>query len=444
MAALLGHPAFALEDCSCDGKHINLNNGSYTDNLTGIVKCVDHDSGKPTREIPYVKGLVHGWEKIFSTFSFDGATVHTEFKNGDPGCRRNFTAELVLTEEDGCEKPPVGASRVKKTFHPNGKVAVHTIFTTLPPPRDGVPAERPGAERRMQQTEFDDQGRLLEIDCEGVPELSAQRGRCTYANGKTSLTLHHKNGKPSAILPLKNGLLDGELKRFHPDGTLLATEAFKAGKRHGPFRHLTADGKPRLEIQFNSGELHGLAKCSFDGSIIFDITWQKGVPVRQRTYFLNGQPQVDLRRENNLVKISAFFDDGTISEQGSFRGSPYQPDSERDLTNMVRLATTAQTPNNLRYNHWAGLEPLWPTQLTADGVQTRYFQNGKPMQEETYALEKLQGVSKTWDDNGRLRNESTYENDVLTARKTWDEHGNLTEDNTFFPDGSRKSKTKKP
>lgn len=90
------------------------------------------------------------------------------------------------------------------------------------------------------------------------------------------------------------------------------------------------------------------------------------------------------------------------------------------------------------------MERLFSSSGRLDGVQLRNFANGKRSQEEPYVMGKLQGVSKTWNDKGQLRSEATYEKDMLTARKTWDEHGTLTEDDTFFPDGSRKSKIKKP
>ncbi len=342
LAVLLARPALALEDCSCDGKHINLNNGSYTENLTGIVKCVDRDSRKPTREIPYVKGKLQGWEKVFAHFSFDGAVVHTEYKNGEPGCRRRFTAQNVLTEEDGCEKPSGFISRVKKTFHPNGKIAVQQLFT--------VPAAG-ASEQLLERTEHNAEGLLLDLECPSMSGTDAQPNRCPALAGKTSITLHHPNGKPSQVMSLKNGLLDGESKDFDDKSALIGIDTFKAGKREGLLRRFNKEGKPYLEAHFAQDVLDGAAQCfQDDGTVCFDITWQKGVPVRQRTYFLNGQPRADVRAEEDHVKVSSFFDDGTLASESVFHQKLQARDSAQEVVALWQLAMRARAPKGLDYS----------------------------------------------------------------------------------------------
>jgi hypothetical protein len=41
-----------LEDCSFNGKDVNLDNGAETAGITGTVRCKDRQTGALTREIP--------------------------------------------------------------------------------------------------------------------------------------------------------------------------------------------------------------------------------------------------------------------------------------------------------------------------------------------------------------------------------------------------------
>ncbi len=152
-----------VEQCEADGKWINLNHGGMTANLTGVVRCTR--DGKPTREIPYVNGKVHGVQKRFGGMGSSGQVVHAEYREGKRnGIQRTFDAEGRLVSEitfaDDRESGP------SRHFHANGKVKRETMVA---------------APDQLSLThDYDEQGRLEGVTCGRQVTSPAGRGTCRY------------------------------------------------------------------------------------------------------------------------------------------------------------------------------------------------------------------------------------------------------------------------
>ena len=73
----------------------------------------------------------------------------------------------------------------------------------------------------------------------------------------TEVVCYYPNGKISARIALKNGLLHGESLTYFPDGKTMYRKMFKNGDFEGPFKSYYANGKPKEVINFHNDERNG-------------------------------------------------------------------------------------------------------------------------------------------------------------------------------------------
>ncbi len=218
LVALGAGRAWGVEDCGADGRHVNLNHGGMTEHLTGVVRCVDRDSGKPAREIPYVRGKVHGTEKIFGLVRLDATTVHTEYREGRKhGSRKVFDPEgRLVSETTFIDDRELGLSR---DFHPNGKIR-REVYRTAENATTLV-------------VEYDAEGRVAHLSCGTTVSMPIGRGERRYRRETGAVRTFFPDGRPREILSFADGLLDGKTETYAADGKLVRREELRGGKLHG-------------------------------------------------------------------------------------------------------------------------------------------------------------------------------------------------------------------
>lgn len=89
-----------------------------------------------------------------------------------------------------------------------------------------------------------------------------------------SRTLFYSTGNIKEIISLKSGILDGEVKRFHPSGEPESIEEWKNGKKHG-ITILFQNGEKIAELFYNNGMKHGIEKNYREGkNLVREVTWK--------------------------------------------------------------------------------------------------------------------------------------------------------------------------
>ena len=150
----------------------------------------------------------------------------------------------------------------------------------------------------------------------------------------------YENGRIKATIPWVDGKMQGILKTFHPDGTLMAETNYIAGEaaglsrstdeqgrvvqeatlKHGKRDGIAKDfwpetGKLRREIPYEMGRVEGVAKEFYPSGILkrelpfknnamngMEIDYDDGGKVSQRQYWLDGDPVTQAEFEKKAAK----------------------------------------------------------------------------------------------------------------------------------------------
>lgn len=169
----------------------------------------------------------------------------------------------------------------------------------------------------------------------------------------------------------KNGLANGPVKWYNPDGSVSVEGQYKDGERDGYFTYYSEDGKL---IKF---------KLKFNNDFIESYTYEDK----------NGQliPEIPISKEKTTIK--AYYRTGALSASINYEFG------ERN------------------------------------GLCTHYFPDGKIQEETSYFLGGKNGVQKSYYPNGNIKKERPYKNDLLHGEvKYFNEKGELVKSETYEMD----------
>lgn len=420
--ATFGAAHAAVEECQADGKWINLNHGGMTANLSAVVRCTR--DGKPTREIPYLNGKMHGTQKRFGMSGSADQTVHTEYREGKrDGLQRTFDANgRLISEITYANDRELGLTR---HFHANG--TLKREIDVAQPDQNSIAHD------------YDDQGRLENVTCGRQVSVPAGRGTCRYRDHNGLLETYWPNGRLKTRAEFKAGLMDGVSERFERDGTPERHEEMRAGYVHGTARALGAEGRVQQEAQFREGVRHGSLKVFHEsGKLLEEFVFDEGELMQERTYFLNGELRAETRRTNDRLQARGFWDNGKLRYEATFLIPESQRARSRPSPSTTFAPSRVSRNRDSRYNDWGAVRGNWSDRLPRDGLEKSFHENGNPAAEVTYLQGKREGSARAWHENGRLALELTYAAERITARKEFDENGNLIKDEEYLEDGSRR------
>lgn len=124
----------------------------------------------------------------------------------------------------------------------------------------------------------DDYGQLISTD-------QIEGGQLTLR------TNYHPNGAPQAMIPYKDGLVDGTKKTFHPAGEPATVEEWAGGKQHGmttAYQH----GEKYAEVPYVDGQKQGKEVRYRDGNtVVQEIGWEKGDQHGPMTTYIGDTPK---------------------------------------------------------------------------------------------------------------------------------------------------------
>jgi antitoxin component YwqK of YwqJK toxin-antitoxin module len=408
------------EQCSVDGRWINLNHGGMLKDLTGLIRCTR--DGKTTREIPYLNGKVHGVQRVFGRFSNPEHVIETEYRDGKRnGIERTLEPSgRLVSEVNYLDDRERGVAR---HYYPSGKLQ-----------RESDVADD---ERATITHKYDEAGRLAEVTCGRQSVGPIGRGACRYRNHNGVVETFWPSGAVRDRSPLMQGLIDGTFERRSPEGLPQRREDMKAGILHGKAITFYSDGKPEQEAEFRDGVRHGSHRLFHsNGVLLEELVFEQGALVRERTHYLNGELRADTERDQDRVRARGFWDNGKPRYEATYhdpRRAPARPE-------VSSFFNTLCVERNLdqRYNEWGALRWNWPHGLKRNGMEKLFFEDGTPAAETTFRDGRREGPHRRWHANGKLAVEAVYAADRVTAMKEYDETGRLVRDEEYLEDGSRK------
>lgn len=243
--------------------------------------------------------------------------------------------------------------------------------------------------------------------------------------------------------PWVAGVRHGVEVRYFPNGRLRARVQWKKGKRHGTFRELSRFSHTLVKATYQNGELHG--------------RWQSWYPSGER--LATGQYQHN--SPEGLWKH--WWKNGRLQTRGTWHFGELEGKWESWWKNGQRKSRGHWKSADVhgRWIHWHpngrkravfryrkgkayGVQELWNDKgqrltLTtfrhgkAHGRWRFYWPSGKVRSEGQYQKDKKHGSFQFWDANGRLRRQERYHRGKETGLwKRWDRRGTLRYKGTFY------------
>lgn len=380
-ASVLPIAAHAGTGCELDGQPIDLNNGNSTAGRSGTIRCYDRD-GAVLREEQLQNGVKMGLVRHYQKGAlYEEYTANA--RGNREGRMRRFAVgadgrSQVVHEEMVKDGNAVG---VVRDWYPDGTLS-----------RLSFHDER-GTEIAVVQ--YTTHGRLNDLRCTSQPVFAP-------------------DADDAAMCGFREGMATSEL--WDDKGNLRGRFTFDHGER----RKVDAivDGKVLQQTETNptEGSQRNFA--------------ENGVKRNETAWVV--RPAGNGRTRNVKTLERDWHESGTLVRERrwapSERGSDPVLDQSWYLNGQLKDKTEWQQKDGQTVRH-----------------ETRYHDNGKIASDAAWRLSKGDedvpiGVSRGYDEAGRLRTESTYDERGHVAReRALDENGQVVRDDQVFEDGSRKA-----
>lgn len=129
----------------------------------------------------------------------------------------------------------------------------------------------------------------------------------TFDSGEACLKeTYYKNGTPHLIIPLKNGMINGEKKEFAETGEPLSIETYKLDNKHGLSSYYQ-NGSKYLELLFVNGMREGAERHYVDGEhLVEESFWSQDARHGPSTIFYDGLAKTSWYYNNRKVAKAKF------------------------------------------------------------------------------------------------------------------------------------------
>ncbi len=356
----LSAPAFAISECTVNGKPVNPSNGATTEGLTGLMIC--REDGRVIREEELRDGKYIGVRRFFER---DGSVKESHINE-----RGNRDGAYV-------EKDAQGTVRLEGQYSDGDGIGLFRKFYA------GGKREKIWWQEKARTSasiEHNPDGSLREIRCGERSYFAEDRGPCGFEGKAVKNDLYSSRGKLAARQTWQTGKLLA-MERFHESGVLAGQALVEDGRR--VHRDYAENGKKRSEIVYEP-DTAGLFDRSPNrverefgptGQLVHQSRFQNGVEVEAEDWFLNGKRG---RR---------------MSAESAGRGAIRNIEHYRDDGTLVR-----------RERNRAGVRL---------GIQQHLHPNGKVAQEDRYELREggrgsYLAARKTWDENGKALTDDQF------------------------------------
>jgi antitoxin component YwqK of YwqJK toxin-antitoxin module len=307
VALLVPGIAHALQDCDIDGQPVNTSNGATTAGKSGLLRCVDRDSGKLVREERYVDGRPLGYRK---SVGFDGQVSvgnYNERGNADGELRTYYPDGTLRSIESYRDGSHAGLSRY---LHRNGAVS----RLSWSEPGRGTLAEIGYTER----------GQLAALRCGPRSLFDEDRKPCGF-EGAVESDLHDARGEVVAQVRHDQGVRVA-FRTYAAPGVLAGSEDVEGSRTVR--RQYHPGGALRLETVLVERRRQSEREFARTGQRIRETEWDDAGRAVESTWYLNGAMK---RRDSRTVyegtpatAVEEWWDNGQLRLRGTYgeRGRP--------------------------------------------------------------------------------------------------------------------------
>jgi antitoxin component YwqK of YwqJK toxin-antitoxin module len=310
--------AWAAEDCSLNGVSVSQDNGSTTAGKSGMVRCLDRDTGKLARERELKAG---NW--VGMTRDYTDGVLRLEYGRDEQGREHGPTRKFAANKQILLEELYEHGKRVGvvREWYPDGKLRS---------------AEVHGAtDSESAKARFTPKGQLNNLDCAAKPLLAPHvddATLCGFKGKASTIEYFHDEGKPRGRETYLAGVTQ-EFQEFDFNTGKLKTSIVGRGKQKIETEY-HPDGGKRLETEWDTAEKPQavLRKTEFhaNGSMLQQQHYamvdfagkRRNLLTLDASYFMNGQPKTresfKTEGQERVKTVQIFHDNGKLYSQGSF------------------------------------------------------------------------------------------------------------------------------
>lgn len=249
-----------------------------------------------------------------------------------------------------------------------------------------------------------------------------------------ALKQYYPNGQLKKIVIMKQGILEGPETLYYDTGATLSTGNYHAGKRQGPFRHYHPDGSEAAMYVYEQGLLEGEA-----------WEWHHKGGLKSKQHYYQGR----LNNPAGQSAYTAYYPDGTIVALKPFLYGVPHGDHIAYLLNGQESSRIhyhcgkKQGAHDIEENPAEPIVPKPKTNDVADsqahdentklnGEYTLLYQDGSLKQKAFYSDGRLNGEQVNYYPNKQKQAVMNYANGSLHGKRAlWDEQGNLMEEANY-------------
>jgi antitoxin component YwqK of YwqJK toxin-antitoxin module len=346
--------AFAVQECSVNGKYVNPSNGSTTAGVTGLMVC--REDGRVVREEELRDGKYIGVRRFFERDGSIKESHINERGNRDGAYIEKDTQGTVRLEGQYSDGDSVGLFR---KFYAGGK-------------RQQVSFQEKA--RVAASIEYNADGSLREIRCGARSYFAEDREPCGFAGKPVESTLYTRG------IASKQTWQSGKLVEMHSPTSEALTQ--KDGRR--VLREFFENGKPRTEVVHEPDASAGLLDRSPNrverefapsGQIVRQSRFQNGVEVEAEDWYLNGKRGRKMTAESpergTIRHTEHYRDDGSLVRKDHYRGSVM-------IGTQQHFHANGQLAREDRY------EPLEGGRRSYVAARKTWDETGKPLTDDEF------------------------------------------------------------
>lgn len=286
----------AVLDCEINGQSVNPANGSTTAGKTGIMKCVERETRKFSREEEYRDGKAVGYRKSVD-FSGNVSVGSYNAQGNRDGEFKQYAPDGTLLSEERYANASLTGAQVY--YHPNKQVRRRSFSE---PPKG-----------TLASIEYNDRGQLMQLRCADKPLLGDDRRLCGFDGKVSEVTFHNAKGEVAGQARFENGKRLA-MTAYGKEGAVAQSEEAQGDRR--TLRQHFPEGPLRLETVVVGKMKQSERELAKSGQKIRETRWDDGRLAEQTEWYLNGQQKSRTRWERDgsqtLVKAEEFWDNGKL------------------------------------------------------------------------------------------------------------------------------------
>jgi antitoxin component YwqK of YwqJK toxin-antitoxin module len=226
---------------------------------------------------------------------------------------------------------------------------------------------------------------------------------------------YHYNGKLKSVGMYKNGDQDSIWNYYYENGSIQRVSNFKDDELDGKYISYYSNGKIETDRNYLDGSRHGDYKYyNPDGTLILWVKYQNGVMMSYTYPDKNGEMLPFTEVKDETAEVKTYYPNGTLAlsfkvEKGLFQGrfEVFSPSGK--LISVNTYVDGIQTGESMAtYANGNIMFECKKTDDELDGIYKTYHENGKLAREINMMYGYEHGICKEYDTNGKLIKQTNY------------------------------------